>query len=89
MFTVLRRFSVLMTMYGEQYVLRINKSLSVQFSIYSMVFGAIVAAFDDLTFDFYGYVYIMLNNVFTAANGIYTKEKLDHSVCVLYYYILL
>jgi hypothetical protein len=82
MFTVLRRFSVLMTMYGESYILRMTKSLPVQLSIYAMVFGSIVAASGDLTFDLYGYIYIMLNNIFTAANGIYTKDKLDHSVSV-------
>lgn len=81
MFTVLRRFSVLMTLYGELYILRMNKTFCIQMTIYLMVFGAIVAAYDDLAFDLYGYVYIMLNNIFTALNGIFTKNKLDNSVC--------
>jgi solute carrier family 35 protein len=89
MFTVLRRFSILMTLYGELYILRNKKSLIIQLSIYLMVFGAIIAALDDLTFDFYGYVFIMLNNFFTAANGIYTKKKLNSSILnefdILYY----
>jgi hypothetical protein len=80
MFSVLRRFSVLMTMYGEIYFLRVNKSFGIQFYVYLMVFGAVVAAYDDLAFDLYGYIYVMLNNVFSALNGIFTKEKLDHSV---------
>ena len=80
MFSVLRRFSVLMTMYGELYLLRVNKPLTIQVTVYLMVFGAVVAAYDDLAFDIYGYVYVMLNNVFSAFNGIFTKEKLDHSV---------
>jgi hypothetical protein len=42
-----------------------------------MVFGAIAAAYDDLAFDLYGYVYIMLNNFFTAANGIYSKQNFN------------
>jgi solute carrier family 35 len=80
MFSVLRRFSVLITMYGELCFLRVNKPFSIQLNVYLMVFGAVVAAFDDLAFDIYGYVYVMLNNIFSAFNGIFTKEKLDHSV---------
>jgi hypothetical protein len=45
-----------------------------------MVIGAVIAAINDLTFDVHGYVYIMLNNLFTAANGIYTKKKLTNTV---------
>jgi solute carrier family 35 len=77
MFTVLRRFSVLITMYGELLILKNKKPLSIQISIYFMVAGAIIAALNDLTFDFYGYIYITLNNIFTAANGIILKQKLD------------
>jgi hypothetical protein len=77
MFTVMRRFSVLMTMYGELYILKKHKSTLVQSSIYLMIVGAVIAAYDDLTFDVNGYVFITLNNIFTAVNGIYTKRRLD------------
>ena len=86
MFSVLRRFSVLITMYGELYFLRVNKPFSIQMNVYLMVFGAVVAAYDDLAFDIYGYVYVMLNNIFSSFNGIFTKEKLDHSVSSIYDY---
>ncbi|XP_037094777.1 UDP-glucuronic acid/UDP-N-acetylgalactosamine transporter-like isoform X2 [Pollicipes pollicipes] len=77
MMTVLRRFSILMTMAGEFFILGKRPSLAVQLSVYGMVFGAIIAASNDLSFDLYGYVFVLANDVFTAANGIVSKQKLE------------
>lgn len=77
MFTALRRFSILMTMIGERFVLGVKASWSVQASVLSMVAGALIAAADDVTFSGLGYTLVLLNDGFTAANGVYMKKKLD------------
>ncbi|KAM3956889.1 UDP-sugar transporter UST74c fringe connection [Aphomia sociella] len=77
MFTALRRFSILMTMLGERFVLGVRASWSVQASVLAMVGGALLAAIDDVTFSWSGYTLVLLNDAFTAANGVYMKKKLD------------
>ncbi|XP_018571515.1 UDP-sugar transporter UST74c [Anoplophora glabripennis] len=77
MFTALRRFSILMTMILELYILGIKPSFSVQFSVYTMIVGAIVAASNDIAFNLTGYIFVLMNNIFTASNGVYMKKKLD------------
>jgi solute carrier family 35 protein len=51
MLTVLRRFSILMTMIGEFYLLKVYADMKVQLSVYMMIFGAVVAALNDLAFN--------------------------------------
>lgn len=77
MFTALRRFSILMTMIAELYILGIRPSFSVQFSVYTMIIGALIAASNDIAFSRQGYIYVLLNDFFTATNGVYMKKKLD------------
>ena len=75
--TALRRFSVLFTMILEYIILNVRPSFEIQLSVFAMIFGATVAALNDLAFNLLGYTYILLNNVCTAGNGVVTKKKLD------------
>ncbi|CAM9422346.1 unnamed protein product [Laminaria digitata] len=81
MFTVLRRFSILMTMLMEKFVLKSVISRTIQASSFGlMIGGAVVAAFFDLSFELVGYLMILSNDFFTAAYGVSIKRALNHKV---------
>lgn len=89
MFTALRRTSILLTLLGEYFILNKLASNYEIFSIIMMILGAFIAAYYDLTFDFYGYFYVTINNIFTALSGIYLKKASNNGKCnkngVLFY----
>ena len=51
MMIALRRFTILMVMVLEFYILEYKPKLSVQIAVYMMVIGAIIAALNDLAFN--------------------------------------
>ncbi|XP_077004836.1 nucleotide sugar transporter SLC35D2 isoform X2 [Tamandua tetradactyla] len=77
MFTVLRKFTIPLTLLLETIVLGKQYSLSIIVSVFAIVLGALVAAGSDLAFNLEGYIFVFLNDIFTAANGVYTKQKMD------------
>jgi len=45
-----------------------------------MVIGALIASGDDLTFNWFGYLFLTINNFCTTAQGIVIKQKLVNKV---------
>ncbi|XP_055453909.1 UDP-N-acetylglucosamine/UDP-glucose/GDP-mannose transporter isoform X1 [Psammomys obesus] len=77
MFTVLRKFTIPLTLLLEAIILGKQYSLNIVLSVLAIVLGAFIAAGSDLAFNLEGYVFVFLNDIFTAANGVYTKQKMD------------
>ncbi|XKL68122.1 hypothetical protein PGB90_003613 [Kerria lacca] len=77
MLSMLRRLSIFMTMIGEYIFLKNIPTIGVHVSVFLMIFGAVVAALQDLAFNLHGYLYVLLNDLFTASNNILMKQKLD------------
>nr|CDP90802.1 BMA-SQV-7 [Brugia malayi] len=83
MFTVLRRFSILMTMVHSYHYITQNFAglLGITFSFafkISIAEKFILPIYRfDLTFDIWGYSMILTNDICTAANSVYIKQKLN------------
>lgn len=88
MFTALRRVSIMMTLVAQWWFLGQKSTRSVILTVAAMVLGSFVAALDDLTFDARGYLFVMTNNVLTAASQIAAKKAMDdgvHKESILFY----
>ncbi|XP_063505782.1 nucleotide sugar transporter SLC35D2 isoform X1 [Pongo pygmaeus] len=77
MFTVLRKFTIPLTLLLETIILGKQYSLNIILSVFAIILGAFIAAGSDLAFNLEGYIFVFLNDIFTAANGVYTKQKMD------------
>ncbi|XP_057240545.1 UDP-N-acetylglucosamine/UDP-glucose/GDP-mannose transporter isoform X2 [Malurus melanocephalus] len=77
MFTVLRKFAIPLTLLLEIIILGKRYPLNIIVSVFTIILGAFIAAGSDLSFNLEGYIFVLLNDIFTAANGVYTKQKID------------
>ncbi|KAM9206539.1 nucleotide sugar transporter SLC35D2 [Dugong dugon] len=77
MFTVLRKFTIPLTLLLATIILRKQYSLNITVSVFAIILGAFIAAGSDLAFNLEGYIFVFLNDIFTATNGVYTKQKMD------------
>ena len=78
MFTVLRRFTIPMTMVMEAYFEGKQPSGIVKLSESLMVLGAVIAAGSDLAFDLAGYCMIFLSDLGTTGYVVAIRTSLKH-----------
>uniref|UniRef100_A0A1I7X3B4 TPT domain-containing protein n=1 Tax=Heterorhabditis bacteriophora TaxID=37862 RepID=A0A1I7X3B4_HETBA len=62
---------------GGTQMIKVNASRAVRIAVMLMISGSVIAAIYDLAFDLQGYILIIINDICTAALGVYTKQKLD------------
>ncbi|KAA8496160.1 UDP-N-acetylglucosamine/UDP-glucose/GDP-mannose transporter [Porphyridium purpureum] len=92
MFSAFRRLTVLNVMVMEWYVLKKQSSMAIKYCVLFMVFGSIVAAYGDITFDPLGYFLVFLNNLLTAGNLVSIKKAtqvVQLDAMAMFYYVSL
>lgn len=93
MFIALRRVSSALIAFGEFLLLNVYQTVPIVFTITTMIVGSFIAALSDLAFNAVGYTLVMLNNIFTASNMVYTKKTVESKEVnkyeVLYYSALI
>jgi len=76
-FVLFRRFSIVMTMALESALLGKRFKMGVKLSVALMIIGALVVSFDHMSFNTYGICLILLNDIFTALQGVVLRKTLD------------
>jgi solute carrier family 35 protein len=77
MYTALRRISIFLTMVGEAVVLKKVIKNETKWYVALMCGGAFLGAIYDLSFNFYGYISILISALCTALSGVLTKLNLN------------
>lgn len=77
MVIALRKFANLFILIGEYVILGVVATRFIQFTVFLMILGSLVAASHDLAFDLPGYGFIMANNLCSSMTGVFTTQKLN------------
>lgn len=76
MFTVLRRVAIPLTLLSEIFILKSVISKKVKAAVCLLMLGSIVAALNDVSFNLFGYISILISAVATTMYGTFSKIKL-------------
>ncbi|XP_076462865.1 solute carrier family 35 member D2-like protein [Babylonia areolata] len=77
MVIALRKFANLFILIGEYFVLGVVATQFIQFTVFLMILGSLIAASHDLAFDLMGYSFIMATNLCSSMTGVFAKQKLN------------
>lgn len=75
MFICLRRFVFFFTISIERFIYGKSHDRQTLWSVFVMIFGSVIAATTDPTFNLYGYVSVLLNDLFTSLYLILVKNN--------------
>jgi len=75
--TYLRKFTLVMTIFGEKIILKKRLTEDVKYAVAMIIFGSLVTTNDDLALNVLGFLFVMMENAFSAANIVFIKRKLD------------
>ena len=73
MVTITKNLANIITVFGEYYLFGEPLSYLTLLSVFIMVVGAVLAGANDLEFNFYGYVWMAINCVFTSGYVLYMR----------------
>lgn len=77
MFTVLRRVAIPLTLMAEIFILKTTVSKRVKAAVCLLMLGSTIAALNDVSFNLFGYVAILISAVATTCYGTFSKIKLS------------
>ncbi|KEG07517.1 UDP-glucuronic acid/UDP-N-acetylgalactosamine transporter [Trypanosoma grayi] len=79
LFVLMRRLSIAMTLFGEAVFLRYRHDWETRTAVGLMILGALVATSFNMQAPLSGIVFVLVNDVCTALNGVLTRWRLDEN----------